>query len=209
MTTFNEDLFGNVGPATPSVPLATPNRRPKKKNPNQLYLFATGKEIMEQVGESVDRGGRTMEKLWRDKTRESEEMGYPEKFQSEGIQHPVTIVTPDVPIEEIPKYNTLRDEVSKLRKKGKDVPFIMGQGHHRVATSNLLGHEGHDVYIPVMYDNHWNFSESSAGVSQFPYGPGGLYHEFAKNNPVGKWAGVDPMESIRMGDLNKPRDDDE
>lgn len=206
MTTFNEDLFGNVVPVTPSVPLATPNRRPKKKNPNQLYLFATGKEIMEQVGESVDRVGGTMDDMWRRKTQESIDWGYPEKFKNQGIQDPITIVTPDVPASELPV--NMRQQVKTLRAEGKDVPFIMGQGHHRVATGNLLGHQGHEVYLPVVYDHNFNFSETKEYSRQFPYGLLGKYREFAKNNPVGKWAGVDPEESIRMGDLTTPRDDD-
>lgn len=123
-----------------------------------MYLFATGKEIKEHISDSVDSpthgsfegdpffpsaGGYTkkqdLDELWEEKEWESEERGYPDQFVKEGIRRPVTIV-PD------------------SGWSGKP-HFTMGQGHHRVATADLLSRGGHEIYVPVVYDDDYNYSE--------------------------------------------------
>jgi hypothetical protein len=34
----------------------------------------------------------------------------------------------------------------------------MGQGHHRVQASSDLAKEGKELYVPVMYDQDWNYT---------------------------------------------------
>jgi len=138
-------------------------------NPNQMFLFATGDEIMKQVEGSVDADSMyvKMDEMWDKKTKESVDWNYPDKFSREGIQKPVTI-----------EYS------------GPGSPFWMGQGHHRVATSKILGDQGKSLVMPVVYDHDFNYSQSRVYESDYPFGESGDYHEFAKNNPPGKWAGL-------------------
>lgn len=138
-------------------------------NPNQMFLFATGDEIMKQVEGSVDADSMDveMDELWDKKTKESADWNYPDKFSREGIRRPVTI-----------EYSGDGDQ------------FIMGQGHHRVATSKMLGDQGKPLVMPVVYDWDYNYSEGGVYESDYPFSESGDYHEFAKNNPPGKWAGL-------------------
>lgn len=138
-------------------------------NPNQMFLFATGDEIMKQVDGSVDAAnlGVEMDELWDRKAREAVDWDYPDKFSREGVQTPVTI-----------------------EHSGIDDAFIMGQGHHRVATSKILGDQGTPLFLPVVYDPDFNYSDSRAYKSDYPFGEHGDYHDIAKNNPPGKWAGL-------------------
>ena len=200
MTELNYDLFGNVAPEPPpTVKLSTPVRR-HRKNPNQMYLFATGKEIMEHVTDSVDnppdrQRRENREQMWYRKLRESHDRGYLPLFARSGIDTPVTI---------LPYGKGIAFEDNDTTEPG----FTMGQGHHRVATANALSQRGHEVYVPVVYDNDFNYSDMPSYLEDYPYGPRGALHEFAKNNPPGKWAGVDPIQQAKLGDLTKPRDED-
>jgi hypothetical protein len=65
---------------------------------------------------------------------------------------------------------TLKDTVAKegVRRHVTIVPeqdgtFTMGQGHHRVQASSDLAKEGRTIYVPVIYDNDWNYSSDETG----------------------------------------------
>jgi hypothetical protein len=179
MTELNYDLFGNVAPA-PKVKMSTPSRRPvPKHNPKQLYLFASGDEIMNHVQGSVDAESNSpedMRALWRQKRHESWDRNYPQKFSKEGIKRPITVMN---------KFGEL----------------IMGQGHHRVASAHELNRlYGQNLSIPVVYDRDFDYTgtennDRSWYHADYPFGPEGRMHEFAKNAPPGKWAGL-PAEQV-------------
>jgi hypothetical protein len=116
-------------------------------NPHQLKLFMTGDEIKNTVTDSVDRAlgymeyndehgeleevpAETMDELWEEKKT----TGLKETIAKEGIRRHVTIV-PE-----------------------RDGTFTMGQGHHRVQASSDLAKEGKTVYVPVIYDDDFNYS---------------------------------------------------
>lgn len=178
---INYDLFGNpVVLGKSKAKTATPNRRPKT-NPNQMYLFATGKELMKHVAGSVDLGSLDMDKLWAYKEHESKEWGYPERFLKEGIVRPVTI---------------WHDSGHPDSSWGPGNEFHMGQGHHRVATSAYLEREqGEHLPMPVVYSEDYNFTgaENQGGDYswEYPYGPEGRHHETARRRPMSEWLGVD------------------
>ena len=119
----------------------------KHLNPKQLKLFMTGDEIKGLVSDSVDRAGayedvdpetgkqitvpaETMEDMWGNKGNRS----LRDQIAKEGIKRHVTIQT------------------------NPDGTFTMGQGHHRVQASSDLAKEGKTVYVPVVYDDDWNYS---------------------------------------------------
>ena len=184
MTELNHDLFGNVVPEkTQSVKLSTPTRR-RKHNPNQMYLFATGDELMDHVEGSVDRYDRSMDSLWRQKRNESWDWGYIDKFDKRGIQRPVTI-----------QYD-----------EGPEA-FVMGQGHHRVAAAHEINKtRGRNLFIPVVYSHDWDYTNDdySSYDDDYPFGLSGDWHEFAKNNPPGKWAGL-TEEQLENNDIRDER----
>lgn len=100
-------------------------------NPYQYKLFMTGDEIKGLVSDSVDRRpAETMEKLW-DAKRSA---WHRRVLATEGIKRHVTIQT------------------------NPDGTFTMGQGHHRVQASSDLAKEGRTIYVPVVYDDDWNYS---------------------------------------------------
>lgn len=192
MSELNHDLFGNVVPEKiQGVKLSTPKRRAPKVNPNQMYLFATGDELMKHVERSVDayddddgNPGYPMEDLWRQKRRESIKWGYIDQFDKQGIQRPVTIQYDEGP------------------KK-----FTMGQGHHRVAAAHEINKtRGRNLSIPVVYSNDWDYTNDDYSLYEddYPFGPGGEWHEFAKNNPPGKWAGL-TEEQLENNDIRGER----
>ena len=121
-------------------------------SPHQYKLFMTGDEIKGLVTDSVDRAweyedvdpdtgknitvpAETMDEMWKDKKSK----GFKDIIAEEGVQRHVTIV-PE-----------------------KDGTFTMGQGHHRVQASSDLAKEGRTIYVPVMYDDDWNYSSNSLG----------------------------------------------
>ncbi len=123
-------------------------------SPYQYKLFMTGDEIKGLVSDSVDRRSHeisntlldpytfekvstgvprpaeTMDELWEDKKTTK----FKETIAKEGVRRHVTIV-PE-----------------------QDGTFTMGQGHHRVQASSDLAKEGKTVYVPVIYDDDFNYS---------------------------------------------------
>lgn len=116
-------------------------------NPYQYKLFMTGDEIKGLVSDSVDRRleyddwdsekgehvtipAETMEDLWNEKKSSL----HRKVAATEGIKRHVTIQT------------------------NRDGSFTMGQGHHRVQASSDLAKEGRTIYVPVIYDDDWNYS---------------------------------------------------
>ena len=134
-------------------------------SPHQYKLFMTGDEIKGLVTDSVDRRAfemdndlldpytfekvstgvpipaETMDDVWEDKKT----TGLKETLAKEGIQRHVTIV-PE-----------------------QDGTFTMGQGHHRVQASSDLAKEGKTVYVPVIYDDDFNYSGDETGEYQRMY----------------------------------------
>lgn len=121
-------------------------------SPYQYKLFMTGDEIKGLVTDSVDRLGeyedvdpdtgnkitvpaQTMDELWADKSNKK----LRDTIAKEGVRRHVTIV-PD-----------------------RDGTFFMGQGHHRVQASSDLAKEGRTIYVPVMYDEDFNYSGDETG----------------------------------------------
>lgn len=124
----------------------------KHLNQHQYKLFMTGDEIKDLVTDSVDRLGeyedvdpdtgntitvpaQTMDEVWADKSNKK----LRDTIAKEGVRRHVTIV-PD-----------------------KDGNFFMGQGHHRVQASSDLAKEGRTIYVPVMYDEDFNYSGDETG----------------------------------------------
>lgn len=116
-------------------------------SPYQYKLFMTGDEIKRLVDDSVDRSGeytdvdydtgenitipeQTMGELWETKSNTK----LKDTLAKEGVQRHVTIVP------------------------NRDGTFTMGQGHHRVQASSDLAKEGKELYVPVMYDQDWNYT---------------------------------------------------
>jgi hypothetical protein len=116
-------------------------------SPYQYKLFMTGDEIKGLVSDSVDRSGEyedvdpdtgntitfpaeTMDELWEEKMT----TGLKDTIAEQGVRRHVTIV-PE-----------------------RDGTFTMGQGHHRVQASSDLAKEGKTVYVPVIYDDDFNYS---------------------------------------------------
>jgi hypothetical protein len=112
----------------------------------------TGDEIKNLVTDSVDRLGeyedvdpdtsktiitpaQTMDEVWADKSNKT----LKDTVAKEGVRRHVTIV-PE-----------------------QDGTFTMGQGHHRVQASSDLAKEGRTIYVPVIYDNDWNYSSDETG----------------------------------------------
>jgi hypothetical protein len=129
-------------------------------NNYQYRLFMTGDEIKGLVSESVDRelgyedvdpetGGvievpeESMEEMWKGKRT----IGLKKKLENEGVRRHVTIVP------------------------NKDGTFTMGQGHHRVQASSDLAKEGKTLYVPVVYDEDFNYSGSNTGeyAKRYPH----------------------------------------
>ena len=127
-------------------------------NPYQYKLFMTGDEIKGLVTESVDRAmeytdvdpntgkeytvpTQTMDDVWADKGNKV----LKNTIAKEGVRRHVTIV-PE-----------------------RDGTFTMGQGHHRVQAASDLAKEGKTVYVPVMYDDDFNYSGADNGEYQRMY----------------------------------------
>jgi hypothetical protein len=116
-------------------------------NPHQLKLFMTGDEIKNTVTDSVDRA-----------------LGYMEYNDEHGELEEVPAETMDEMWKE-KKNKALKDTIAKegIRRHVTIVPerngtFTMGQGHHRVQASSDLAKEGKTVYVPVIYDDDFNYS---------------------------------------------------
>lgn len=129
-------------------------------SPHQYKLFMTAQEIKDTVTDSVDRElgymdyneehgeleevpAQTMDYVWNEKLEESkrETAGKPkplyDSIAEKGVRHHVTIV-PD--------------------HKGS---FTMGQGHHRVAAAaDIAEKTGRQMYVPVVYDENFNYSDT-------------------------------------------------
>ena len=121
-------------------------------SPYQYKLFMTGDEIKGLVSDSVDRNfayedvdpetsktftvpEETMDDVWSGKKN----LALKDTIAKEGVQRHVTIV-PE-----------------------RDGTFTMGQGHHRVQASSDLAKEGRQVYVPVIYDDDFNYSGDETG----------------------------------------------
>jgi hypothetical protein len=121
-------------------------------SPYQYKLFMTGDEIKNLVTDSVYRLGeyedvdpdtsktiitpaQTMDEVWADKSNKT----LKDTVAKEGVRRHVTIV-PE-----------------------QDGTFTMGQGHHRVQASSYFAKEGRTIYVPVIYDNDWNYSGDETG----------------------------------------------
>jgi hypothetical protein len=112
----------------------------------------TGDEIKNLVTDSVDRLG---------------------EYEDVDPDTSKTIITPAQTMDEVwadKSNNTLKDTVAKegVRRHVTIVPeqdgtFTMGQGHHRVQASSDLAKEGRTIYVPVIYDNDWNYSGDETG----------------------------------------------
>ena len=121
-------------------------------SPYQYKLFMTGDEIKNLVTDSVDRLG---------------------EYEDVDPDTSKTIITPAQTMDEVwadKSNNTLKDTVAKegVRRHVTIVPeqdgtFTMGQGHHRVQASSDLAKEGRTIYVPVIYDNDWNYSGDETG----------------------------------------------
>ena len=127
-------------------------------SPYQYKLFMTGDEIKGLVSDSVDRAweyedvdpdtgknitipAETMDEMWEDK----KSRGLKDQIAEQGVRRHVTIV-PE-----------------------RDGTFTMGQGHHRVQAASDLAKEGKTVYVPVMYDDDFNYSGANNGEYQRMY----------------------------------------
>lgn len=165
---LNKDLFGKIPVTEVGKPITTrvslgPSRTGEK---DHLKMFMRPREIMSAVTDSVDRfkggevsmmdgkvvthKGESMEEMWNKKIDESD---YITENLAEGntIRHPVTL--------QVVYPNHDPDETPELH---------MGQGHHRVAGA--LQHElltGKPVYIPVVHDSDWNYTDSEAYAQNY------------------------------------------
>lgn len=140
-------------------------------NSKQLKLFMTPEEIMSTVSDSVDRvdsytdvdsetgqeitvPAETMDDVWRDKLSESraKRSFAPESLYSSIEKHGVQ------------RHVTLQEDVNS------DGKYIMGQGHHRVAAAaDIAKRTGRQFYIPVIYDDDWNYSNSLPYRRDYPH----------------------------------------
>ena len=163
--TLNKDLFGKIPVTEVGKPITTRvSMGPTSRgNPNQYKMFMRPREIMNAVTDSVDRVGgpvstsfnpgvpeETMDDVWNDK---KEAAGYIVESlrRGETIRHPVTLQ------EVYPDYDP--DKTPELH---------MGQGHHRVAGALLHEEEtGQPVYIPVVHDSDWNYTDSGAYAEDY------------------------------------------
>jgi hypothetical protein len=139
----------------------------KHLNPKQLKLFMTPDEIMESVSDSVDRAGsytdvdyetgeqitvpeETMEDLWKTKLAESKGRRQPTSLYNSIKEHGVQ------------RHVTLQME--------HDGSLTMGQGHHRVAAAaDIAKKTGRQIYIPVIYDDDWSYSDSAEYRKTYPH----------------------------------------
>lgn len=141
----------------------------KHINPNQLKLFMTAQEVMDSVSDSVDRAReyqdvdpetgeiitvpeQTMEDLWKDKLSESKGRGYLgqkplyDSIKEKGVQRHVTLQT------------------------NPDGSLTMGQGHHRVAAAaDIAKKTGKQMYVPVIYDDDWWYTDSGEYRASYPH----------------------------------------
>ncbi len=142
-------------------------------NPKQLKLFMTPDEIMSSVTDSVDRTtpytdsvyddetgeyvdvhypGQTMDELWDNKLSESKGKGW-------GIPEPL--------YDSIAKHGVKRHVT--LQPNYHDDGYTMGQGHHRVAAAaDIAKKTGDQVFIPVIYDDDWDFSSTREYKNAYP-----------------------------------------
>lgn len=145
-------------------------------NPKQLKLFMTPQEVMDSVSDSVDRSWeytdvdpetgekvtipeQTMDELWEDKL-----------FESTGKR----------PVDEKSLYDSIKDKGVQRHvtlQLNRDGSLSMGQGHHRVAAAaDIAKKTGRQMYIPVLYDEDYNYSDTGHYYNSYP--------EIAK---LGKW----------------------
>lgn len=121
-------------------------------NSRQLKLFMTPQEIMGSVVDSVDRGyDEPIEDLWDEKLEESKGAlktnsgkSLYDSIADKGVQRHVT-----------------------LQQDGGHL--VMGQGHHRVAAAaDIAKRTGRQMYIPVVYDEGWNYSNDDEYMRAYP-----------------------------------------
>lgn len=141
----------------------------KHINPRQLKLFMTAQEVMDSVSDSVDRMGsytdvdhdtgeqiqvpaETMDDLWKQKLSESKGGGafgrvpLYDSIKEKGVQRHVTLQT------------------------NPDGSLTMGQGHHRVAAAaDIAKKTGRQMYVPVIYDDEWWYSDSGEYRQAYPH----------------------------------------
>lgn len=146
-----QDFFGGEEPVYESTPVEMgPTRR--RENPNQLKLFMRPNEIMDTITDSIDVGmvdvqtrmtkkqPKIMKEVWSRKRRElrgKQYSGLTESIKQHGVIRPITIQ--DIPGE----------------------PLRVGQGHHRIVASAKVEKEtGRQIYIPVVYDKNYNYTEN-------------------------------------------------
>ena len=134
---------------------------------DQLKLFMTPQEIMGSVVDSVDRApeyedydieneknvmvpAETMEDLWASKLSESKGKGSgPESLYDSIAKHGVQ------------RHVTLEDHGNGT--------LYMGQGHHRVAAAADISEKtGRPMYIPVVYDSDFNYSNTKDYRDMYP-----------------------------------------
>lgn len=123
----------------------------KHINPNQLKLFMTPQEIMDTISGSVDLGDDSMEELWAEKLAESKgrTYGQPKSLYNSIKEHGVQ------------RHVTLTEE--------RDGSLVMGQGHHRVAAAaDIAKKTGREMFIPVIYDSDWNYTNSPEYRREYP-----------------------------------------
>lgn len=137
-------------------------------NPKQLKLFMPAQELMNSVSDSVDRAWEyedvdpdtgdtvivpeeTMSDLWKIKLAESKARGSFQKsslydsIKKEGVQRHVTLQT------------------------NADGSLTMGQGHHRVAAAaDISKRTGRQMYVPVIYDDDWAYSDTKEYRDSYP-----------------------------------------
>lgn len=92
-------------------------------------------DVDPDTGESYEVPEETMDDVWEGKKTTK----LKQTLEREGIRRHVTIVP------------------------NRDGTFTMGQGHHRVQASSDLAKEGKTLYVPVIYDNDFNYSGSATG----------------------------------------------
>ena len=112
-------------------------------NKDQLRMFMRPQEIYDLTVDSIDRAdGETLEDTWVNKESEIEDGSYNDLVDSvleEGVKRPITI----------------------MLNHGHYKDFTMGQGHHRVKSAEYAEDAtGKEYYVPVVYDWHWNETDS-------------------------------------------------